>query len=108
MAWASAQALAAAEANSTSASRAVRWAVLHNPWSLCGVLRTALVRNLRGYLFREPTILWDADQVAILHDLFGNPFRPRPPIALHVLQWNEGIIRRLAEVVYENRIMPTR
>jgi hypothetical protein len=42
-------------------------------------------------------------QVALLHDLFGNPFRPPPPIPPAVLAWNDASVRRLAEGVYQDR-----
>src|SRR5262245_37443849 len=45
MVWMFAQASAAAESAKTSAARVAKWAVVRNPPSLCGVLKTALVRN---------------------------------------------------------------
>jgi hypothetical protein len=42
-------------------------------------------------------------QAAILRELFGNPFRPSPPLPASVLAWNEGTVRRLAEGIYEER-----
>jgi hypothetical protein len=45
-------------------------------------------------------------QAALLRDIFGNPFRPPPPIAPSVLQWNGGTVKRLAEAAYEERSLP--
>jgi hypothetical protein len=45
-------------------------------------------------------------QCRILRDLFSNPCHPLPAIAPFVLQWNDGIIKCLAEQVHEHRIMP--
>jgi hypothetical protein len=45
-------------------------------------------------------------QTRLLRDIFGNPFRPRPPLAPSLLGWRDGLIFRLAEAVYENRILP--
>jgi hypothetical protein len=44
-----------------------------------------------------------ASQVAILRDLFGNPFRPSPRLTPDLLAWNDGTVRRLAEGIYEDR-----
>jgi hypothetical protein len=35
------------------------------------------------------------------------PFRPTPPIPASVLQWHEGLVRRLAEEAYEDRQLPS-
>ena len=41
-------------------------------------------------------------QVALLHDIFGNPYRPvRIPAAW--LQWYEGTIPKLAKTIYDER-----
>jgi hypothetical protein len=44
----------------------------------------------------------------LLRDIFGNPFRPSPPLPPAVLAWNGGTVRRLAEGIYEERRMPER
>lgn len=100
---AAAHAFAAVETANTSATRAAKWAVVHNPPSLCGILKTALVRNLRGYLLREPAILADVDQTAIIRDIFGNPFRPSSLLARFVLVWNDGTVVKLAQGIYDER-----
>jgi hypothetical protein len=41
-----------------------------------------------------------------LRCLFGNPFRPAPPLPAAVLAWNDGTVRRLAEGIYEERRLP--
>ena len=52
---------------------------------------------------------WDIDaeekrqQSNIIRDIFGNPFRPPPPVPPAVLSWNNGTVRRLAEAIYEER-----
>jgi hypothetical protein len=43
---------------------------------------------------------------ALLRDIFGNPFRPSPPLPPAVLSWNDGTVRRIAEGVYMERRMP--
>jgi hypothetical protein len=42
----------------------------------------------------------------LLFDLFGNPFRPSPPLPPAVLAWNDRTVPRLAEVIYEDRQLP--
>jgi hypothetical protein len=45
-------------------------------------------------------------EVALLRDIFGNPFRPPVVVDPNWLTWNDGIVRRLAEDVYEERTLP--
>jgi len=42
-------------------------------------------------------------QAALVRDIFGNPFRPRPRIDQAWLAWNDSTIRRIAEGIYEER-----
>jgi hypothetical protein len=44
----------------------------------------------------------------LLRDIFGNPFRPSPPLPPAVLAWNDGTVRRIAQGVYDERRMPER
>ncbi len=48
----------------------------------------------------------DSCQCHLLRDLFGNPFRAAPAVASSWLSWNERTIVRLAQSVYEDRILP--
>jgi hypothetical protein len=41
--------------------------------------------------------------VALLHDIFGNPFRPPRPIDPGVLAYHGGAAKRLAAAIYEDR-----
>jgi hypothetical protein len=62
--------------------------------------------------FRWPSLPPDvvvaelAAQVALLRCVFGNPFRPSPPLPPAVLAWNDGTVKRIAEGIYEDRQMP--
>jgi hypothetical protein len=38
---------------------------------------------------------------SLLCCVFGNPFRPMPPIPAAVLAWNDGTVRRIVEGIYE-------
>jgi len=44
-------------------------------------------------------------QAAILHDLFGNPFRC-VTVSSVVVSWNDAIVIRLAQAAYDERILP--
>jgi hypothetical protein len=44
-------------------------------------------------------------QASLLHDLFGNPFRP-VTISPAVLAWHDGLVVRLAQAAYEERHLP--
>jgi hypothetical protein len=70
---------------------------------------TSLERRWRGDPDSYITIPADSvlkRSVLLLRDIFGNPFRPSPPLPAAILAWNDGTIRRLAEGVYEERQMP--
>ena len=43
-----------------------------------------------------------AAQAALLRDIFGNPFRPAPADPAW-LAWNDGVVPRLAQAVYDER-----
>jgi hypothetical protein len=45
-------------------------------------------------------------QVVLLRDILANPFRPTPAIDQAWSAWMEGIVRRLAESIYEERSLP--
>jgi hypothetical protein len=45
----------------------------------------------------------DAALCGLLRCVFGNPFRPLPPIPRAVLAWNDGTVRRIAAGIYEER-----
>jgi hypothetical protein len=55
----------------------------------------------RGYKWEEY-----ASQALLLRDIIGNPFRPPPPLAPSLLTLNGGLLVKLAEAVYGNRVMP--
>jgi hypothetical protein len=45
-------------------------------------------------------------QVKLLHDVFGNPFRP-VRVEAAWLAWDCGTVVRMAEAIYEERLMPS-
>jgi hypothetical protein len=94
------ESLAVLESTNASAPRAARWTAIYNPASLCGCINTALVRNLRGQILREPAILADPDQTAILRDIFGRQcFR-----SVHVTAASHSAtVKTIAIAIYEDR-----
>jgi hypothetical protein len=55
---------------------------------------------------RSAAVSWDDEetaQAALLRDIVGNPFRPRPPMEAAWLAWNDGAVRKLAQAVYGGR-----
>jgi hypothetical protein len=47
-----------------------------------------------------------AAQCHLLREVFGNPFRPSPPLAPSVLAWSDRTVPRLAQAIYEERRLP--
>lgn len=45
-------------------------------------------------------------QIALLRDLFGNPFRPAAPLAASVLTWHDSTVVQLAQAAYDERRLP--
>ena len=48
----------------------------------------------------------EAAQADLLRCIFGNPFRPSPPLPPAVLAWNDRTVPRIAQAVYDERRMP--
>jgi hypothetical protein len=42
-----------------------------------------------------------AYQVQLLRCLFGNPFRPSPPLPAAALRWNDRLVAQLAQAIYD-------
>jgi hypothetical protein len=42
-------------------------------------------------------------QVALVHDVLGNPFRYPPPLPAAVMTWNDRLVVRLAQAIYDGR-----
>jgi hypothetical protein len=45
-------------------------------------------------------------QADLLREVMGNPFRPSPPLPRDVLRWNDALVPRLAQAVYDGRRWP--
>lgn len=41
-------------------------------------------------------------QSNLLRDLIGNPYRPRPVVAASWLRWNDGVVVKLTESIYQD------
>jgi hypothetical protein len=71
------------------------------------VLPPKKIEGLRNLIFWSPLKgIAGGRLVTLFHDVFGNPFRPSPPLPSAVLAWNDATVRRLAEAIYEERKMP--
>jgi hypothetical protein len=49
----------------------------------------------------------DRAQCHLLRDVVANPFRPLPPPDAAWLRWNGGLVVKLAERVYDQRLLPS-
>jgi len=45
-------------------------------------------------------------QCDIIRDVFGDPFRQLPPLAPALLNHNDGLVVKLAQAAYDERILP--
>jgi hypothetical protein len=90
----------AAEYAATAAARAASWEHMGGTAEPAAVA-VALAQSPENWLPAK----WD-EQVAqcdLLHDIFGNPFRPLPSLPASVLAWNDGCVVKLARAMYEGR-----
>lgn len=67
---------------------------------------TGVVAREDGDWKRGSTEAENARICSLLRDIFANPLRPPPPLALSLLIGQDYLVRRLAEEVYSHRIMP--
>jgi hypothetical protein len=82
----------------TAAKEAYNAARLSSSSALCSV---------GGYWNIEvPNPAWDAQenrQADLLRCLFGNPFRPMPPVNPSWLRWKNGTLGKIAQAIYDER-----
>ncbi len=70
----------------------VAWAAAH--WER----KTSRHFVKKGWIPRELRNL-----VPVINEVFGNPFRPLPQLPSTILNWNDGIVQRLSQVIYNER-----
>lgn len=58
----------------------------------------AIAGNAAEAVPSEPPV-----QAALLRDVFGNPFRPKPILPSVWLAWNDSTIPKLAQTIYDDR-----
>jgi hypothetical protein len=105
--WVAAE--AAARAALEDGGRETEWGEVHGVEAAPHCLREAARDAARARGVVGPRA-WEAashremaTQALLLRDVFGNPFRPPPPLDARWLAWNGGAVRRLAAAVYEGR-----
>jgi hypothetical protein len=93
-----------------ASSCAVSWATSTGPrewdaatWSLLAAMQNAAYHAALVHEDQSPE---RADQATLLRDIFGNPFRPSPPLPPAVLSWNDRTIPRIAQGIYDERHLP--
>lgn len=103
--------LQAAEAARASAKRVDPFGCLRTP---AEAAREALESDLAYFTFPARDRKRKAreerrrrEQCALLHDVFGNPFRPAPALDPAWLAWNGGTAGRVAEAAYTERQLPS-
>jgi hypothetical protein len=87
------------------------WAVCYCIHADCGIVVSWTLDHLGivAVFGPEPNgtdLLAPARAAALLRCLFSNPFRP-VSLDLAWLTWRDGLVRRLAEVAYEQRQLPS-
>ena len=73
-------------------------------WTAASEAERLSGRYLQGRAGKAAWELERASQAALLRDIFGPlPFRQPPPLAPPLLRWNDGIVVRMANAIYDNR-----
>jgi hypothetical protein len=75
-------------------------------WPLAWNAVSEVRRAIREDSPQADTYGESTSQVALLRDIFGNPFHPSPSLPPAVLAWNDGTVRRLAQAAYDERQLP--
>lgn len=79
-------------------------AVRSSLWNYWDVLTAAEVEETGVEALASPAWLKAIEtQVYLVHELVNNPFRPRKPLPMAVLSWNENTVVRLAQRIYTDR-----
>jgi hypothetical protein len=72
------------------------------------VAAVELAARCAAYPIQEARLMVDAqhEQLRLLRDILGNPFRPSSPLPPAVLAWNDGTVPRIAQTIYDERRLP--
>jgi hypothetical protein len=63
-------------------------------------------RRRKSAGWSEPRKAWEEEaeaQAGLLREIVGNPFRPSPPLPAAVLCWQDRLVPRLAQSIYDER-----
>ena len=90
--------------NRSAAALYSTWGTWSGTASFCKDFHDA-VRNTADYAARAKGLGKGRrrQQAVLLRCIFGNPFRPSPPLPAAVLAWNDCTVRRIAAGIYEER-----
>jgi hypothetical protein len=108
-----ANAIKAADSGEGQAAWAAYWATNVKPsgplWNAFAAAGGAMTRRAAAGFSYDHAAAWDAchamgnrDQVALVHEVVGNPFRPPQPRPAW-LTWGNGTIPAMARAIYEER-----
>jgi hypothetical protein len=94
---------------SQAAAWAAMWAAMPSIWTLQAVEAVRVIEVTASFgPGRKERLQTDAEaRAGLLRCIVGpSPFRPLPVPARSLMAWGNGIVKRLAEDVYEHRLLP--
>lgn len=68
-----------------------------------GVQEMSVIPGGRFFYSYEKLAAESREQMVLLRDIFGNPFKPKPSIDPAYLRWNDSTVVRLAQQMYDSR-----
>jgi hypothetical protein len=75
-------------------------------WAACGNKLADAAGHASSWALADDTDGERGTHASLLRCMFGNPFRPSPPLPPAALAWNDRLVPRLAQAIYEERKMP--
>jgi hypothetical protein len=82
------------------------WMVCRAMYDLCRTRAAEQSIDRRDEAWERIADTAKAAVAAFVRDVFGNPFRPSPPLPPAVLTWNDATVPRIAEGIYDQRQPP--
>jgi hypothetical protein len=75
-------------------------------WAVCGNKMADAAGHASFWALADYTDDERGTHASLLRCIFGNSFRPLPPLPPAVLAWSDRTLPRLAQAIYEDRKMP--